>query len=170
MKMAVRILSVLVLIALFSPVILLKGCGELLTGGQCGGCPDSVAPYGSSVAAPTISPVGSIPNGSSGCVDALTFTIIGPDNEPLNDVCVEIFTNGYIKESKTAGDCTISTGYVAGYLRTRTDAGGTATVDFSTGALSCGSATSNQSLSFFVQVSSCTAGETASATWTLVCP
>ncbi len=168
MKLAVKILSVAVLIALASPVILLKGCGSQL----CGGCPsDSIAPYGSSV---------TITNGLSsqsvlitgGCFSNVTFTFTSA-SLPLNGICVELFTNGYIQKSSGDGSCTNNTGYVPGYMRTRTDAGGTATVDFSTAdltAICTANPGTTQTLTYFVTATSCTVSGTSSATLTLTCP
>ncbi len=167
-----KIASVLVLLLLASPVVIfMKGCGDIVNGGACGGCPDTTAPYGSTVTITTglkdaaVTPFG-------GCYDNVTFTFTDPDNQPLNGICVEIFTNGFIKKSSDPGDCTsYSANYVSGYLRTRTDEGGTAMVDFATGDLSslC-TAPGTQTLTFFVQVSSCTVADTSEATLTLTCP
>src|SRR3990170_2201951 len=119
MKLTVKILSVVVLIALASPVILLKGCGSKL----CGGCPsDSIAPFGSSVTISNGLSSQSVPI-TGGCFSNVTFTFTSA-SLPLNDICVEIFTNGFIKKASDTGDCTANTAnYVSGYLRTRTDAG-----------------------------------------------
>ena len=72
MKLAVKILSVAVLIALASPLILLKGCGNILTGGACGGCPDSTAPFGSTIVAPELSSATVNPN-FNWCYPDITF-------------------------------------------------------------------------------------------------
>ncbi len=83
----------------------------------------------------------------------------------MNGICVEVFTNGLIALSSAPGDCAANTGYV-GYIRTRTDYGGTVTVDFATPNLAC----SANDQSFFVQVSSCGVGDTWTGTWKIPCP
>ena len=169
MKLAVKILSVAVLIALASPVILLKGCGTKL----CGGCPsDSIAPSGSSVAVVSSMADQAVPV-LGGCFSNIIFTFTGPDSSLLNGICVELITNGYIQKSSGDGTCSNNTGYVPGYIRTRTDAGGTATVDFSTAdltAICTANPGTTQTLTYFVTATSCTVSETTSATLTLTCP
>lgn len=147
MKLAVKILSVLVLIALSSPVILLKGCGEMVTGGACGGCPDSTAPYGSTITAPD--GLG-IPSAASGtCYPALTFTVLGPDNEPIDNICVEIFTNGAIALHSGLPNCTNVILSPSQSILTRTNTSGAVTVEFATPAGAAAGST------FFVEVVSC---------------
>ncbi len=168
MKLTVKIIAILILAALASPVFILNGCG-VVNGRQCGGCPDSTAPFGSSVAVTTGLKSQSV-SSFGGCFNNVTFTFT-KDSLPLNDICVELFTNGFIRKSSDNGDCTINTStYVPSYLRTRTDHSGTATVDFSTGDLSslCTSP-GTQSLTFFVQVNSCSVSTTSTAVLTLTC-
>lgn len=171
MKLTAKIVAILMLAALASPVFILNGCG-VVNGRQCGGCPDSTAPFGSSVAVTTGLKSQSVSIGG-GCFNNVTFTFT-KDSLPLNDICVELFTNGFIKKSSDAGDCTTNTAnYIPGYLRTRTDHSGTATVDFSTGDLSslCSSPTGTaQSSTFFVQVNSCSVSTTSTAVLTFTCP
>lgn len=173
MKVLAWSLSLLVLILLASPVALLKGCGSTEL---CGGCPsDSIAPFGATITAGadteyTVSP-------GAYCVNTVTFTVLSPspNSRPMNNICVEVFTNGFIKLSKDPGSCsdTATSGNYVNYIRTRTDAGGTVTVDFATPSLACSAAAApgdEEEASFFVQVSSCTAGSTWTGTWKIVCP
>jgi hypothetical protein len=167
MKLTVKILSVAVLIALASPVILLKGCGEIINGGACGGCPNSTAPFGSSVTAPANKTYAVAPDGSW-CVNLPAFTFKDPDGDVMNGICVEIFTNGLIAMANAPGDCGTNPNYTD-YIRTSTDPGGTITVDIATGTLSCAGNTADETHEFFVQVNSCTTGATWTGTWTVNC-
>lgn len=168
MKVTTKIIAVLIMLLLATPAILFEGCG---TDGFCGGCPsDSVAPYRSSVTQPEDGTHAVSPGGSY-CVNSLTFTIVDEDDNPLNGICVEVFTNGFVALSKVAGDCTLNS-YVT-YIRTRTDNGGTVTVDFLTDILGCSASTPSgetEDVGYFVQVNSCTAGALWSGTWTMTCP
>jgi len=161
MRTTTKLLSVIILILLASPVVFLKGCGKTLNGDACGGCPNTTAPNGSAVKAPLDS-AESLPAPGAGCVNSLVFTFVGPDSLPLNGICVEVFTNSGVALSVKPGDCTNPALQYAQYLRTRTDKGGTVTVDFATPLLAAAS-TNN----FFVQVSSCSTGATWKGTWTV---
>lgn len=164
MKALALLLSFLLLILLASPVVLLKGCG----GEMCGGCPsDSIAPAGSEVIITHSLKDATVYEGTW-CTNDVTFVFRDSNGNVLNGICVEIFTNGFIRLSSRERDCYVPGGYVT-YIRTRTDAGGTIKVDFSSGQLLCGRATDDIEYNFFVQVSSCTAGNVSEAKWTLDC-
>ena len=145
MKLAVKILSVVVLIALASPLILLKGCGNILTGGACGGCPDSTAPYGSSIVAPTdLDP----PSTSGSCYPALTFTVLDNKSLPMENICVEIFTSGAIALHSGLPNCASVLANPSSSIITRTNSAGAVVVEFLTPA-----ALADET--FFVEVVSC---------------
>ena len=79
MKLTIKIIAVLILVALASPVFILNGCGKPINGGQCGSCPDSTAPFGSTIEAPTLT----APNATLGsCYPAISFVVLGPDSQP----------------------------------------------------------------------------------------
>ena len=89
MKLTIKLVPVLILLLLASPLILLKGCGKALNGGPSGACPDTVAPSGSIITAP---PSLSAPTiGEGNCYSPVTFVVTDASG-PLNGVCVEITT------------------------------------------------------------------------------
>ncbi len=95
MKLRTKLMFVLILLLLASPLIFLKGCGKALNGGASGACPDSVAPDDSQISSPTgdlSAPV----IGETDCYTPIVFKVIGPDVKPLNNVCVELTTNAAI--------------------------------------------------------------------------
>jgi hypothetical protein len=162
----------------------MNGCGgeNTSSGGYCGGCPsDSIAPIGSTMlivnglkdVAINI-PVTST-TGASGCWSDIGFEIIDDLDNPMNDICVELSTNGFIKPSKTAGDCTAATGEYVDYIRTRTDAGGMAVVDFATTPVTCADLgldttdKTNTTVTVFVQATSCRQSQVTTATITYTC-
>jgi len=167
MKVTTKIIAVLIMLLLATPAILFEGCGS---DGFCGGCPsDSVAPYGSEVT-PSADGAYAVSEGGIGCINSLTFVFVDENNNPQNDICVEVFTNGFVALSSAPGDCSVNT-YVS-YIRTRTDSGGTITVDFLTDIFSCSAAAApgdTEGTSYFVQVNSCTADALWNSIWTVTC-
>jgi hypothetical protein len=163
MKLAIKVLSVMVLLALLSPVILLKGCGEAIDGGQCGGCPDSVAPTGSSITASTLSDGSSYSDGAV-CYPTVTFQVFGPDGLSLNNICVELYTDGWstigLQTPSTAGTCSTAN---YSYIRTRTDNHGVVTVSLYISNPCSALASEATSGTFYVWAQSCTATATATA-------
>jgi hypothetical protein len=148
MKLAVKILSVVVLIALASPVILLKGCGNILTGGACGGCPSSTAPYGSRIEGPTSL---AAPSTTGSCYIPLTFTVLN-GSATMDNICVEIHTNGAIALHPVGSvvpceNVLLNPSYT---IITTTNSAGAVVVEFMTPAAAAGE-------TFFVSVMSCQA-------------
>ncbi len=175
MKLTVKILSVLVLLALASPVILLKGCGNILTGGACGGCPNSTAPAGSTVTATTLTGY-TMPYNGQVCYSNTTFQFFGSDGKPLNDICVEIYTNE-ANSSFALHNAPIScfshplSDFMT-YLRTRTDSTGTVSLDFLVYDACNGLASGTSSVPVWIEARSCTTSGMSTATITLspTCP
>jgi hypothetical protein len=147
MGSSAKIVAVLVLMLLASPAVLLKGCGSAINGGACGGCPDSTAPQGSTIEAPTLS---SAPSATTGaCYPALSFRVVGPDGLPLNNVCVELFTNGVIALDNGLPDCGDVVASPQSSIITRTNDSGVVMVEFVTpGGVAVGD-------TFFVEAVSC---------------
>lgn len=162
MRIYVKIASVFILLLLSVPVVLfIKGCGTAVTGGACGGCPDSPAPSGSSITGTTgiAAPSPTAPACAAGGV---RFQIIGPDGTtPLSDICVELTTNGAIGDY--VGDCSAVN---ASRKIMRTDQSGVVTVDF---AMDCATTGLHGPVTFFVQANSCAISATASAA-SVTCP
>lgn len=150
MKLTVKIISVLILLSLASPVILLKGCGNSVNGGQCGGCPDSTAPFGSKINASTLSAAPSAATGS--CYPTVSFQVLDSTGNPMNNICVELFTDGasaIAKSTGLPGDCSanVSANPKASMI-TRTNSSGVVLVDFLVPASTAGA-------TFFVEAVSC---------------
>jgi len=156
MKLTVKIISVLIVLSLASPVILLKGCGKSLNGGQCGGCPDSTAPFGSTIKAPAS--LGDPSAATGTCYPTLSFQVLGSDGNPLNDICIELFTDGasaIAKSTGLPGDCWANVNANGkSSMITRTNSSGAVVVDFGVPSSTAGAI-------FFVEAVSCTINATA---------
>ncbi len=140
MKLFARIAAVLILLILAFPVILLEGCG-----GSSGACPDSVAPAGSTIVAPTIL---NAPSTAGSCYSGLGFTVNDSLGNPMNGICVEITTDAAIA-LHTQGDfnCSNVTSSPKTAIVTRTDDYGNVSVDLLTSPTTSGT-------TFFVEVAS----------------
>lgn len=165
MKLAIKVVSVMILLALLSPVILLKGCGEVIDGGQCGGCPDSAAPTGSSITASTLNAASTLSTDSV-CYATVTFQVFGPDGTtPLNNACIEIYTDGYsLVGEHTPDSITCNATTSNSYMRIRTDDHGVVTLNYWIPDPCAGRASGTKSTTFSVWAISCAATDTASAT------
>lgn len=148
MKLTIKIIAVLILVALASPVFILNGCGKPINGGQCGSCPDSTAPFGSTIEAPTLT----APNATLGsCYPAISFVVLGPDNKRMSEVCVEIFTDGasvISTHTSSLPDCSDVVASAKTSMVTRTNSSGVISLAFITPATTAGQV-------FFVEAASC---------------
>jgi hypothetical protein len=141
MRLTLKLVSILILLLLASPVILLKGC----SGKASGGCPDDAAPAGAKIIAPTGLGAPSVPGG--GCYPVLPFTVTDSAGDPLNGICVEIFTNGFIALHSGNADCHNVVNDPKTSITTRTDSSGVVSVELVTGPTVSGQ-------TFFVEVAS----------------
>ena len=168
MKLTVKILSILILLILASPVLLFQGCGD--DNELCGGCPaNSSAPFGSTVTGPgdATYPVTVSGGASSNCINSQSFVFKDAKGDPLNGICVEVFTNGFVAPAGSPGACGANPDYT-NYLRTRTDNSGTVTIDFYTGIITRPTTTTTPTTeNRFVQVNSCSTSATWKGTWTV---
>lgn len=163
MKLTIKIVSILVLVALASPVVTMHGCGQVINGGQCGGCPDTTAPSDATAKSLKADVSATVTAGDSPCWSHVVFQFFASDKvTPLNNICVEISTNGLISEPNPAapGACD-SHSYSASYLRARTDATGTVVLDFAAPSVPASPPV------YFVQADSCAVGATWKATITV---
>lgn len=175
MKLTIRLLSVLILMLLASPIILLKGCGKAVNSGACGGCPDTTAPTGSKFNSPTLATYSLSPTGAV-CYPIVNFQLVDEGGAPLNNICVEMYTNGAMAlHSQFNTDCSshAALDYFS-YIRTRTDSNGVISVDLlvSSPCSGLGLSTGTASTSYFVRAVSCSvsASATASITISPACP
>lgn len=166
MNVTTKIIALLIVLALATPAILFEGCGS---DDFCGGCPaDSIAPDGSTITAPSLDDPGTINPSAGYCYPEAIFQVRGPGGDLMNGVCVEIFTNALIALYVPTQLCnTRPTTDYSSYIRTRTSAGGTISLDI--GILSPCSVlpTGATGGSFWVRAVSCTAEDTTSVTVTL---
>jgi len=158
MKMIAKIILVLIMLVLAAPIFLLNSCGNFGTTGQCGGCPDSAAPAGSSISAPTLVEPGSVVSGTPICYPSVAFQVVDAKGNPLNDICVELSTNGQIA-LHTPGSASCPASGIA-YIRSKTDTGGMITVDFMIAPTATGT--------YFVRAVSCATSAMASAVVTVL--
>ncbi len=142
MKLTLKLVSLLTLLLLASPLILLKGCGS----NSSGACPDSAAPSGSKISAPSIPLAPSTT--SSVCNPGLAFTVTDSTGSPLNGICVVVTTNsnGGVALT-TSGDMLCSNFVGKSSIITRTDDYGSVVLDLVTQPTTSGT-------TFFVQVQS----------------
>jgi hypothetical protein len=145
-KQIVKVTALIVLAAIASPIFILNGCGEAVNGKQCGGCPDSTAPFGSTIVATDLSGAPSASFG--GCYPAVTFQVLSPDGEPLNDICVELFTDGAIAKDTGQPDCSDVIASPKSSMITRTNSSGVVMVEFLVPPSTAGT-------TFFVEAVSC---------------
>ncbi len=172
MKLTVKIISLFVLLSLASPVLFLKGCGETLNGGACGGCPDSSAPIGSIMIAPELASA-TINTDGAACSSAVSFQLTDADGAPLNNLCVEIFTNAFVALHNSGIECNAhpaSDFYT--YIRTRTNDQGVVSLDFLIASPCSVLGTGATTGSFWVHAVSCSASASATADVTIngTCP
>lgn len=146
MKVTIKILAVLILAVLASPVFILNGCGKPVNGGQCGSCPDSTAPFGSTIEVPEITREPMI---AGDCYPSLSFVVIGPDTNPMSDICVELYATGGSTIAKhTASNCSEVAAGPKTSMVLRTDSSGAVNIAMSTPSTIAGT-------TFSVEVASC---------------
>jgi hypothetical protein len=147
MKLTVKCASILALLLLASPLILLKGCGNAVNGGDSGACPDTVAPAGSKITAPSSlgPPFVTVSTCYAGKV---AFTVTDAGGNPMNGICVVINTDAAIALT-TPGDldCANVIASPQRSIITRTDKYGVVSVDLVTAPTATG-------LAHFVDVTS----------------
>jgi len=151
MRLTIKLIFVLFLLLLASSLLLTHGCGKAITGKGSGGCPDSTAPDGSTITAPTTL---SAPSVAGSCFPVLTFTVRGSDGLPLNGICVEVFTNASIALHTGLPNCSNVVGNPQSAIITRTDSSGNVVIELGTPPTTAGN-------TFFVEVSSGTVAQTA---------
>lgn len=178
MKLTAKVVSVFILLLLSVPIFLFSSCGSgsgsnFFTGGACGGCPNSTAPDGSTINSSTadINQTWTITSSSTsfaGCMNRITFTVKDKAGNPLDNICVELFTNGFfaLPSPNAPGSCTNDL-YTQTYLRQRTDTTGTVTVDFADIVTRPTSTTPSATAAPFIQATSCNATITVRGTWTV---
>jgi hypothetical protein len=157
-KLTVTVISILLMAAIAVPVFMLNGCGEnntTLNGGTCGACSNSPAPAGATMTASALSSAPSITFGA--CFPVVTFQILDSGGQPMNDICVEIFTNGAIAKAPEGIPPTCDDAFALPLtsLITRTNKSGVVMVEFLVPPSTTGSV-------FFVEGVSCAISAIAS--------
>jgi hypothetical protein len=145
MRLTIKLIFILFLLLLASSLLLMMpGCGKALTGSGSGGCPDSTAPDGSTITGPTA--LGTpLPGGT--CYPTLTFNVKDPDGLPMNNICVEVYTNASVALHSGLPNCSNVTANPQSAIVTRTDHSGNVVIELATPVAATGD-------TFFVHVSS----------------
>jgi hypothetical protein len=142
--MKITIKFFMVILFLVSSLILAYGCGKSLNGHTSGGCPDSVAPDGATITTPSLN--APFVNSTS-CYPTVGFTVKDSDGNPMNNICVEIFSDANIALHSGAPDCSNAAANPQSSMITRTDNSGNVVVELLTGPTPTGK-------THFVQVTS----------------
>lgn len=148
MRITSKLFVVLIQLLLVSSLISVHGCGKELKGHTSGGCPDSTAPDGATIIAPS-SLTSPFIDGSS-CYPTVGFTVKDKDGNPMNNICVEIFSdanNSVIALHSGAPDCSNAASNPQTAIVARTDNSGNVIVELLTGPTPTGG-------THFVQVTS----------------
>lgn len=127
----VKMASVLVLLLLASPVVLvIKGCGNTMTGGASGACPDSVAPDGATITPP--SNLGPPSTTMAVCYPTLPFIVRDSQGNAMNGICVQVFSSANIAIQSSVTPCGNVSVSPSSSIVTRTDAHGIVMVEMLT--------------------------------------
>src|SRR5271169_4625825 len=101
MRLSIKLLFILFFLLLASSLLVLT---PSCSGKSSGGCPNDAAPSGATIVSPI--PSGNPPTNAGGtCYPILPFTVKDVNGDPLNGVCVEVYSNGYIAPSTGAPSC-----------------------------------------------------------------
>jgi hypothetical protein len=145
MRLTTKLISVLILVLMVSYLSMVNGCGKAVSGRASGGCPDSTAPAGSSISAPTNLGTPHVAGGD--CYPTLGFTVKDSTGAPMSGICVEIFTNGNIALHSGLPNCSTVAANPQTSVVTRTDYNGNVIVELLTSPTATGGTT-------FVEVAS----------------
>lgn len=145
MRLTTKLISTSLLLLLALYLIMVNGCGKAVTGRSSGGCPDSTAPEGSKIIAPTN--LGSPFTQSSSCFPTLGFTVTDSSGNALSGICVEIYSDVNIALHSGAPDCSNVASNPQTAIVTRTDGSGNVMVELLSGPTPTGT-------THFVSVSS----------------
>ena len=141
MRLTTKLIFSFIFLLLASSLLVTHGC----SGKGSGGCPDSVAPAGSTITVPTI--VTAPSTTTSTCFPTLGFTVLGSDGSPLSDTCVEIYSDASIALHTGSSLCSNVAANPQSAIVTRTDSSGNVIVELLSGPTPTG-------LTHFVAVSS----------------
>jgi hypothetical protein len=108
--------------------MLVKGCGKT---GATGGCSQDAAPAGSKITGPASLDAPFINSGT--CYPAIGFTVTDKDNNPLNGICVEIFSDANIAIHSGLPNCSNVAANPQSSLTAKTDDFGVISLEMLTG-------------------------------------
>ena len=120
MRLSIKLIFILFFLLLASSLLLVYGCGK------------EQAPNGATIVAPTL---GGVPHNAGGdCYPAIVFAVKDINGNPLNDVAVQIFSNGIIAlaPALSAPTCNEALANPVNSIATRTDNYGNVTVEMVT--------------------------------------
>jgi hypothetical protein len=142
MRLTTKLISVLLLVLIISYLSTLPGCGD---SASSGGCPNSTAPSGSTITGPAS--LGAPFIYTSTCYPTVGFTVTDASGAPMNDICVEIYSDANIALHTGLPDCGNVAANPQNAMVTRTDSRGNVMIELLTGPTPTGK-------THFVQVSS----------------
>lgn len=145
MRITIKLIAVLTLLLLVSSLILVNGCGKTLKGNASGGCSDSVAPDGATIIAPSSLSAPFV--NSTSCYPTVGFTVKDSNGNPMNNICVEIFSDEIIALHSGTPDCANALASPQSSIIASTDDSGNVIVELLTGPTPTGK-------THFVQVTS----------------
>ncbi len=122
-----KIISIIGFLLLATSLMLVKGCGK---DNATGGCPEDAAPAGSTITGPSGLSAPFI--NSSTCYPALGFTVTDKDGNPLNAICVEIFSDANIAIHTGLPNCSNVAANPQNSIITRTDDHGVVSIELLT--------------------------------------
>jgi hypothetical protein len=129
MRLTIKLIFILFFLLLASSLLLTPGCGKAITGSGTGGCPDSSAPDGSTITATQIT---AAPKLAGDCFPIVMFTVRDSGGNPLNGVCIEVYTNASIALHTGLADCHNVIASPQNAIVTRTDDSGNVVVELAT--------------------------------------
>lgn len=123
-----KLITVILFLFAASSLIYLQSCGKT---GRSGGCTSGTAPDGAGIVAPLT--LGAPYVFRNSCYPALGFTVKDSTGIPLNNICVEIYSDASIALHSDVPDCGNVAANPQSSIITRTDDHGVVSVELLTG-------------------------------------
>jgi len=124
MRLSIKLISIFLFLLLASSLLVMHGCA----GKGSAGCPNDTAPSSATIVSPTLG--GTPTNAGGACYPTVIFTIKDSNGNPMNDICVDVFSNGLIALASGPPNCSNVTNLNA--IVTRTDNDGNVVVEMVT--------------------------------------
>jgi hypothetical protein len=128
----IKLIPVCLFLLFASSLLIMQGCKA----SPSGGCAEDPAPAGSIITAPT--ELGAPSSTGSSCFPALGFLVTDANGEPLNDICVEIFSDASIALHSGLPNCSNVAANPQTSITTKTNDHGQVIVELLTGPTATG--------------------------------